>query len=279
MSRANRQPSRLEERAAAWRVCVEDLVDTPTSIIGFGQRDHHHVVLKVIKPSGNEWLSGQIVNAFAGRGVVRALEHAPGAVLLERLLPGTPLASETIPDEEATAIIAGVIDRMSPEPPPAGSPTVEQWAESFERYRAAGTGAIPGPLVQVAHDMYTELCASQAATRLLHGDLHHHNILLDSQRGWLAIDPKGVIGEPAFEVGAALRNPCERPELFTAPAAILKRVDCFARVLRLDRGRILGWAFAQAILAALWELEDDGRLSSGIGWIALANAIHPMLQS
>jgi streptomycin 6-kinase len=64
-----------------------------------------------------------------------------------------------------------------------------------------------------------------------------------------AIDPKGVVGELAYETGAALRNPCDRPELFAAPATIPRQVDCFACVLRLDGRRILAWAFAQAILA------------------------------
>ena len=123
-----------------------------------------------------------------------------------------------------------------------------------------------------------ELCSSQTSPRLLHGDLHAGNILLDSQRGWVAIDPKGVVGELAYEVGAAIRNPCETPDLFAAPATIVERVDCFARVLRLDRRRILGWAFAQAILSAIWELEDEGAIAAGAGWIALANAVRPMLE-
>jgi streptomycin 6-kinase len=83
----------------------------------------------------------------------------------------------------------------------------------------------------------------------------------------------------AYEVGAALRNPAEQPELFAQRTTIEKRVDCFAKTLSLDAARILGWAFAQAVLAALWELEDDGVLNAGIGWIGLANAIRPMLNS
>lgn len=234
-------------------------------------------MLKVVTCPGDECLSGRVVDAFGSRGVVRALEHADGAVLLERLLPGESLANGAIPDDKATAIIADVIDRMSPGPPPGTVPAVESWGKHFERYLDDGTPAIPRSLVEAAHKTYMELCASQQVTRLLHGDLHHQNVLLDSQRGWLAIDPKGVAGELAYEVGAMLRNPCEQPELFAAPATIMKRVDCFERVLRLDKGRILAWAFAQAVLATIWELEDDGVLSAGAGWISLASAIRSML--
>ena len=61
--------------------------------------------------------------------------------------------------------------------------------------------------VERAQRLYVGLCASQTSTRLLHGDLHHYNILRDGDRGWVAIDPKGVVGEVEYEIGAALRNP------------------------------------------------------------------------
>ena len=64
----------------------------------------------------------------------------------------------------------------------------------------------------------------------------------------VAIDPKGVVGEPEYEVGAALRNPYEYPALFTDPAPIERRVDRFTRKPHLNRDRILTWAFAQAVL-------------------------------
>jgi streptomycin 6-kinase len=156
---------------------------------------------------------------------------------------------------------------------------VESWGASFGHYTSRASDLIAPALIEEAHQRYAELCASQSSTRLLHGDLHHHNVLMDSERGWLAIDPKGVDGELAYEVGAALRNPAEHPELFTQPATIKNRVDCFAKALSLDAVRVLGWAFAQSVLAALWELEDDGVLNAGIGWLALANAIRPMLNS
>jgi streptomycin 6-kinase len=273
---ADNLQSRLRDRILRWRVSVEDEVYSSGSVLAFGHRDRQPVVLKVLAHSGNEWSSGQVLDAFGGRGVVRVLDYADGAVLLERLLPGRTLAEEDLDDDAATAIIAGVISRMSPGPPPGAAPTVESWGQGFERH-AGQTEGVPDALVNLARSIYSELCASQAATRLLHGDLHHHNVVLDAQGGWLAIDPKGVVGELAYEVGAALRNPCERPALYGAPATIRNRVDHFARALHLDPWRILGWAFAQAVLAALWELEDEGVLKAGIGWIAFAKTTHPML--
>ena len=91
---------------------------------------------------------------------------------------------------------------------------------------------------------------------LLHGDLHHDNILQNGN-DWLVIDPKGVIGEPEYEVTAFIRNPI--PELLThadAPNIILNRITHFAKILELSERRIIDWCFVQAVLAWIWALED-----------------------
>jgi streptomycin 6-kinase len=261
-----------------WGVNVESVVETESSVLAFGHRDQQPVVLKVIKRSGDEWFSGSLLEAFDGRGVVQVFDYVDGAVLLERLQPGRSLFDDDgIDDEQATEILAEVIGRMSPATPPDTAPTVEAWSDGFRRYAARGTVEIPPALVEAARRLYAELCDSQSSVRLLHGDLHHHNVLLDVRRGWLAIDPKGVVGELAYEVGAALRNPIERATMFAAPATIERRVAHFAGVLGLRTERVLGWAFAQAILAAIWEVEDAGVLRTGVGFLALADAIRPML--
>jgi streptomycin 6-kinase len=256
-----------------WGIAVEEAAQTPNSLVAFGRQRERAVFLKVTRRSSGEWRSGRVLQAFRGRGVVDALEQTDGAVLLERLVPGTALSDACVSDEEATAIIAELIGQMAPASPAAQVPSAEQWGQSFERHAANPPPCIPKPLHDAAHRTDRALCASQAAVRLLHGDLHHHNVLLDSRRGWVAIDPKGVIAEPAFEVGAALRNPSGRAELFTNPVVVRSRVDTFARRLRLEPSRVLGWAFAQAVLAALWDWEDGGVLDAGRAWLALASVI------
>jgi streptomycin 6-kinase len=109
--------------------------------------------------------------------------------------------------------------------------------------------------VDRAGALFAELAASQGERRLLHGDLHHGNVLWDDRRGWLAIDPKGVVGEPAYEFGAALRNPDAAPTLVASPAVARRRSHIIADRLGLDRRRVLAWGFAQAVLAAVWARE------------------------
>ena len=109
------------ELARDWRVIVDESFDTPSSVISYGRRDDRPVVLKVVKQRGDEWRSGEVLDAFAGRGVVRVYEHVDGAMLLERLEPGTSLAELacTGDDDQATNILADVIASMSPGNPPA----------------------------------------------------------------------------------------------------------------------------------------------------------------
>jgi streptomycin 6-kinase len=235
---------------------------------------------KTIESDG-EALSGDVLEAFGGRGMVRLCGREPGVLLLERLDPGTPLATVVLngDDEEATRILARTIAAMIPGSAPPGVPTAAAWGAAFDWYLASGDCRIPADLVDRARRVYISLCDSQSDVRLLHGDLHHDNILFDTTRGWVAIDPKGIIGELAYEVGAALRNPHTAPGLYANPAIIERRVDCFTRELHLDRTRVLGWAFSQAVLAAIWTIEDGLGREPRETWIALAGTMRSMLEA
>jgi streptomycin 6-kinase len=270
---------RIAERARTWGVTVEDTVETASSVVAFGRRGDRPVVLKVLHQPGDEWRCGEVLEAFGGRGVVRAYEHVGGAVLLERLDPGTPLARVALDgrDDEAAAILAGVVARMAPGAPPAGVATVEGWGKGFAWYLARGDGQIPRALVEQARHLYARLCASQRGTRLLHGDLQHYNVLYDSGRGWVAIDPKGVVGEVEYEIGASLRNPCERPALFATRETVERRLRCYEATLHLDTDRARAWGFAQAVLSAIWSVEDGFAVGPEDPALLLAGALRPLL--
>ena len=253
-----------------------------------GGRDYQQAVLKVVKDPGDEWHSGEVLEAFSGNGLARVYEHSPGAVLVERLIPGNSLADLSLNgrDEEATDILADVMLRMSasgrksPNVPVTleHCPTVRDWARGFETYIATGDDQIPIDLVAKGQRVFLALCGSQRRPVLLHGDLQHYNVLFDANRGWLAIDPKGVIGEIEYEVGAVLRNPFEQPDLFLSRPTIERRLKQLTARMGLDYERALAWGFAQAVLSAIWEIEDGFAVDATNPALRLAEVIRPMLK-
>jgi len=227
--------------------------------------DGTEAVLKLGVPQDRFLPEMVALRLYDGRGTVRLLEadDGLGAMLLERLKPGTLLSSLT-DDEQATSICAQVMRQLWRPPPPEHKfPTVAQWALGLEKLRArfgGSTGPFPAYLVERAETLFSELIGTMSAPVLLHGDLHHYNILAAARESWLAIDPKGVAGEAEYEVGAFMRN---RVLPGTSPERLLaRRLDQFADELGFDRERILGWSFAQAVLSAWWSYEDSGSIGN-----------------
>ena len=87
---------------------------------------------------------------------------------------------------------------------------------------------------------------------MLHGDMHHYNVLRDQRGGWLAIDPKGLAGDRCFDVCQFFRNPLDRP----SPRVNRRRLDIFCSELSLDRQRTKDWCLVHAVLDACWDFED-----------------------
>jgi streptomycin 6-kinase len=261
----------LTAAAERWGVRLDPAppLRSPSGLVAFGRDgDGAQVVVKVAAPGSDEELGGAVLRHFGGNGSVRLLAWEGRATLQERIVPAQPLAElvHTGDDDAATTQLCATAAALhhagmpSPETTGIAIPafaTVARWGQAFERYRRAGATLLPAALVDRAAELFAELEATQDATCLLHGDLQHYNVLRDERRGWLAIDPKGVIGEPAYELGALLRNPGDGPEAsFADPRIIRRRVSIIHEMLGLNPARVLAWAFAQCVLSAVWSWED-----------------------
>jgi len=204
-----------------------------------------------------------------GEGASRLLEADPesGALLIERLDPGTMLVEVAESDDDAaTAITAGVLRRLwrpVPDGPDSGGlRPLERWCDAFDGNRAAlsrGDGGFPAGLFQRADALRRDLLASTGPPLVLHGDMHHYNVLRSQRDPWLAIDPKGLAGDRCFDVCQFFRNPVRVPL-----AVKRRRLDIFCAELGLERTRTKAWCLVHAMLDACWHYEDGTSWRSAV---------------
>ena len=222
-------------------------------------------VLKIAPPWGDGELLREMhaLRQYHGEGACQLLgaNESVRAIVLERLQPGEMLTSVAAEDDDqATRIGADVMRRLwrpAAELPDPGlfKPLAEWFDRAFRLHRRAygGPGPFPPAVLECAEKLVPELLASSPGDVLLHGDFHHYNVL-SSERGWLAIDPKGMVGDPGYEVGPFVLNP-DIGSTVKSRALLDRRLDIFADELQYDRRRLRDWAIAHAVLSACWSAE------------------------
>jgi streptomycin 6-kinase len=223
-------------------------------------------VLKLGVPNRELKTECEALRLYQGEGMVQlyAADVERGALLLEHIQPGHML-SELKDDEQATTIISSIMSRLWRTLPPAHPfPHVTDWGQSLERLRPTfdgGTGPFPGALVDFAEETYAEMRRAPSELVLLHGDLHHFNILSAHRQPWLAIDPKGLAGEPGYDIGQMLLNPWDHIERDRLRRLTFRRIDQLTAELGLDRQRLIRLGLTHAILSSWWSYEESGH-----GW-------------
>ena len=155
-------------------------------------------------------------------------------------------------DGEASELLAAVARRLHA--PRAGSPP-DSLVPLAHWFRSLAPAAIAHGGVLARADMIArELLAEPREPCVLHGDLHHGNVLDGGERDWLAIDPKGLLGERAFDFANIFCNPTHA--IAMAPGRLERQLRVVANAARLDELRLLRWIAAYAGLSAAWSMED-----------------------
>jgi streptomycin 6-kinase len=261
-----------------WKVSsVVPFADLSYNFVASGRRNlSEPVVLKLGVPRKELETEATCLSVYDGRGAVKLLaqDQARGALLLEKLRPGESLWSTWSfeSDDRHTEIAANCMNNLWRQTDVI-FPTTEDWSSALSPYlhRFSDTGPLPIHLVQKAKVIFSELESSTSERWLLHGDLHHGNIL-SGWNEWKAIDPKGVLGDRAFEAGAFIRNPVHH--ILQSPnlkELIERRLKIIAEITGLDLQSLKHWSFCSAVLSACWSLEEEGD-----GWkesIACAQAL------
>ena len=223
--------------------------------------DGSAAVLKLAFPELESAKEPDALAAWEGRGAARLLgrDDARSAFLVERCFPGTQLWAEA-DEDRANATAAGVLLRLWREPA-ADHPfrlLADVAAEREVSIRAAGDRLgvlLEQSVLDRALDAVRDLGASQSEVVILHQDFHGGNVLASDREPWLAVDPKPLVGERAFDTASLLRD--RRWQLSSDPhplRTITRRLDLLSEALPVDRDRMRGWGIVHALA---WGLDDQ----------------------
>lgn len=244
---------------------------TPSSVLQPVRRGGERLFLK-LAVSEEERAGGAVLAWWNGTGAVTVVLGDDHAQLLERADGPrnlTALArSGPDGDDEATRVLCrtGLRLHAAGTPPrPAGLFPLRRWFRDLIDQEHSDAVLIE------ARQTALDLLAHQQADVVLHGDLHHGNVLDGGRRGWLAIDPKPLHGDPAFDVANLLCNPDAAVAL--APGRLERAVGVAASETGMSGRRVLRWALAWSALSAVWAQADGADATAARGVALRARAL------
>lgn len=217
----------------------------------------------------DEKAGGAVMVWWNGEGAAKVLAHHNDALLLERAEGTRSLAAmaRNGEDEAATRILCTATMRLHA-PKNGPRPALKSLKDWFRDLTLHGHKY--GGVITEAARMAEQLLDAQQEEVVLHGDVHHDNFLDFEERGWLAIDPKWIIGDRAFDYANIFCNPDFASA--TPRERFFSRLQTVTEMTGIDRQRMLRWTLAWTGLSAVWFLEDNMKadIDLAIGEMALA---------
>lgn len=276
---------KLDDYLAAWNLSTPQILkQTMTSHIYTVTHESETVILKLLSSSEMDEQRGALaLRYFDGNGAVRLLRYDDGAQLME-YAAGDELVTlvERGEDENATRIIARVIKQLHSVPQDApynGMLMLDRWFGALLKKAAADKQVGIESIYVRSASLAERLLADQREIRVLHGDLQHYNIR-NTPRGWLAFDPKGVVGERTYDCANTLCNPV-MPELVHNETRLLNNAAILADTLALELGRVLAFTYIYACLNASWwsQLSSMEKAEDIVRWhLNVATIIEPYIK-
>lgn len=266
-------PSRVTDHLTDWCLTPDGpLITTHSSWVLPVRRQAQPAVLKVARIP-NEEAGYRLMSWWSGQGAAEVFAYDDGALLLERSLGYRSLAdmARSGQDDEACRILCRTAARLHA---PRSAPLPElhpldQWFRPL--FALARNHGVLAPAAEIARSLLLD----QRDVRPLHGDLHHDNVLDFTERGWLAIDPHGLVGESTFDFANIFTNPdLDDPTqpVATLPGRLEARLGIVTEQAGIEPVRMLEWIVAWTGLSAAWFIGDGDQRGAEIDLVINAHA-------
>lgn len=257
-------PGILDRCCEKWGLMLRGTTEEiKANYIGYATMElGEEAVLKVGVPHRDFSTEMEALDIYDGRGINRLIDRDIdlNAMLLERIRPGKMLSSISDKRAQAEAGAAIMVSLQTVPPPVAHTlPHFMEWVESsHEDARACEDPERSRGYI----DQFPRVLEIMAAfgvdaepQKLLHGDLHHFNILEDERRGWIAIDPKGVIGASCLDIGRFIGNTVGDGSRSEKRAEVIEALEIFSSILDETFERVCLGAFVDKIVGSSWGLK------------------------
>lgn len=203
-----------------------------------------------------EQIGGDVMVWWNGQGAAKVILHDDKALLMDRAQGDNSLLEmvKQGKDNEASQIICSVVAKLhsvSHKSKPLKIVPLSDWFRSLNK-----ASEQYGGILKKANLTSQKLLQNMQQLTVLHGDIHHQNILDFGSRGWLAIDPKGLLGDPYYDYANIFCNPDHGTA--TSPGRLERQAHVVSEKAVLDYHRLLQWIFAYAGLSAAWHFEEGG---------------------
>lgn len=255
-------PSLLDRWCRHWEIDLDqgEPVDAMNLVLFGRSRRAGQIVLKLSVPSYETRAELAGTRLASGSGFVRLIDADPDACLIMTGLvrPGGALRDTGLTDDEATRICARKLLEFWREPEPETDLIpLDHWARELLDHEPERHPQAPNDLLLEARAIALDLLRSPTSRSLLHGDLHHQNILRGEGDTWVTIDPKGLVGERGYDITAWMMNPWGAPLRPDYGSIANRRLNIFADLLGEPRDRLARWAVVHAAMSLCWGLNVE----------------------
>lgn len=250
----------LDNYLSKWALTSpEQLAETPTSFIYKVQFKQTKHILKLYKELGRiyESLGPAYLTICHGIGVVNVIQYDDNAALLE-YIDGPELLSlvEDNQDDEATKIIAQTLNKIHDvkKPDDFFCDTLEERLSALFKYNEKDT-----PDIIKRGSIYArKRLTKQVEITLLHGDMHHKNVMHHKDRGWIALDPNCMTGDRAYDCANTLHNPKNMTDLTENKDRLFLQAKILGTNMNIDPQRIIDYAYIHGCISSCWTKMDEG---------------------